>query len=117
MFNKGDKVCIKSQYKQTVFDEYILYSYGPYGNGSPLSITILDGVFTVIEAGTVINRSFNIKINKDGFDLYVKEFEIELVVNNLNDSSVLTTNCYHQWKKYQGLSESFEYCDRCGVKK
>lgn len=28
-----------------------------------------------------------------------------------------TKHCIHNWKKYQGLSESYDYCEYCNIKK
>ncbi len=27
------------------------------------------------------------------------------------------TNCWHEWKSYQGFSEQYDYCNKCGVKR
>lgn len=27
------------------------------------------------------------------------------------------TGCWHEWKKYKGFTDTYDYCDRCGEKR
>lgn len=42
-----------------------------------------------------------------------KELEVYLIASN----SVTSVRCNHKWKKYQGFTDSYEYCEHCDVKK
>lgn len=47
---------------------------------------------------------------KPGYDFTIKGF-------NSDSSEPSKPVCHHEWKNYLGLSESFDYCTKCGIKK
>lgn len=36
---------------------------------------------------------------------------------NLEPIESKSAVCFHEWKNYLGLNESFDYCTKCGIKK
>lgn len=43
------------------------------------------------------------------------EFKKMIEESGLDQSS--TTGCWHEWKSYQGFTDNYDYCDKCGVKR
>ena len=61
---------------------------------------------------------------QEALEAFLSSYDIEerIIKNLAPDDSIVDTaleleECYHNWKKYTGLRETFEYCEFCGIKK
>ena len=81
----------------------------PLGEILTGKVTLLDSTFHLVEIcwdnDPVITR-----------EVWSREHLIKAIERGyiiLKSSS----GCYHEWKKYVGFTDVFDYCDKCGVKR
>lgn len=80
---------------------------------------------------TTCTSSSNVSIKYINFDAYpfepflpegVKELEkiLSLQKNNFKnkyEAALYESTCQHQWKKYEGFTEIYDYCEKCDLKR
>lgn len=59
----------------------------------------------------------NISVYSDINSPFIGRFKIDGFVVNEKPKTVKVPTCNHSWKVYTGFTDSYEYCDVCGVKK
>ena len=91
------------------------------------SLTIKDANGNVIYEG--ICSSYSLSIDRNGRKIKAEGLDLQPVVSvpkgiefvplnlGIDDLKVSEAECEHKWKKYQGFTDSYDYCDTCGVKK
>lgn len=88
-------------------------------NGWPVSAKIYDLDGNLINE--ILVTAYSVQVNNKG-----RKYEIEGIGKPVyTDDSDLKVGgtcvdddvCAHVWKLYQGILDSFAYCDKCGVKK
>lgn len=68
-----------------------------------------------IHAKDLINNYTRVDENeKDLFDFLNGGWEPNLPVGQSNNSN---TECIHDWKKYVGFKETYEFCNKCDKKR
>lgn len=77
-----------------------------------LETLIVEGVngtgLTWVETLETIER------HQEEYENYQQFFTVDYTTSDIKPEK---TPCFHKWKMYTGLSERFEYCEKCDIKK
>lgn len=62
-----------------------------------------------------IPKNYNVQMQDDEEDFFAFSIPNEYIIDE--KYYWMKEECDHKWKSYTGLRESFEYCEKCDIKK
>lgn len=77
------------------------------------SVSLFDPNLSVPQSSTVITRKFM----NEGYDFSNNNLYYREVYEGFEPKQSIKENCNHDYITYNGLSDTYDYCKTCGIKK